>query len=80
MSSSFVTYSIAQNQSFVQYKIGIKYKDYNFSPTQPFQYFQAFDFICTYLIYNHFTLHISYYLYLLNYLYDLIFIKLQNPF
>ena len=43
--------NIAQNQSFAQKEIGVKYIDYDYSPTQLFQYFQAFDFnIFTYYI------------------------------
>ena len=43
--------NIAQNQSFVHKEIGVKYIDYDYSPTQLFQYFQAFDFnIFTYYI------------------------------
>lgn len=43
--------NIAQNQSFVQKEIGVKYIDYDYSPTRLFQYFQAFDFnIFTYYI------------------------------
>ena len=42
---------IAQNQSFAQKEIGVKYIDYDYSPTQLFQYFQAFGFnIFTYYI------------------------------
>ena len=46
-------HNIAQNQSFVQKEIGVKYIDYDYSHTQLFQYFQAFDFL-----YNYFILHI----------------------
>lgn len=43
--------NIAQNQSFVQKEIGVKYIDYNYNPTQSFQYFQAFGFnVFTYYI------------------------------
>mgnify|MGYP007122607002 FL=1 len=43
--------NIAQNQSFAQKEIGVKYIYYDYSPTQLFQYFQAFDFnIFTYYI------------------------------
>ena len=46
-----IIYNIAQNQSFVQKEIGVKYIDYDYSPTQLFQYFQAFGFnIFTYYI------------------------------
>lgn len=38
-------------QSFAQKGIEVKYIDYDYSPTQLFQYFQAFDFnIFTYYI------------------------------
>ena len=48
-----IIYNIAQNQSFVQKEIGVKYIDYNYSPTQSFQYFQAFGFnVFTYYLYN----------------------------
>lgn len=43
--------NIAQNQSFVQKEIRVKYIDYDYSPTQSFQYFQAFGFnVFTYYI------------------------------
>ena len=43
--------NIAQNQSFVQKGVGVKCIDYDYSPTQLFQYFQAFGFnIFTYYI------------------------------
>ena len=46
-----IIYNIAQNQSFVQKEIGAKYIDYDYSPTQSFQYFQAFNFnVSTYYI------------------------------
>ena len=49
--ASFYINNIAQNQSFVQKEIGVKYIDYDYSPTQLFQYFQAFSFnIFTYYI------------------------------
>ena len=42
---------LSRHQSFVQKEIGVKYIDYDYSPTQLFQYFQAFDFnIFTYYI------------------------------
>ena len=63
-------------QSFVQKRIGVKYIDYDYSPTQQFQHFQAFSLTNTDLLFSYFTLHIIYYLILFNNLYYFIFITL----
>ena len=42
---------LSRHQSFVQKEIGVKYIDYDYSPTQLFQYFQTFGFnVFTYYI------------------------------
>ena len=47
----FMIQKLSWHQSFVQKEIGVKYIDYDYSPTQLFQYFQAFGFnIFTYYI------------------------------
>lgn len=43
--------NIAQNQSFAQKGVGVKYIDHDYSTIQSFQYFQAFGFnVFTYYI------------------------------